>query len=91
MAGNLEQLLHRRINKPLGIGAPADGGAQEVGVIRREQLLGRCIGRQLHQTAAAAHKHLQRVGDLGQRQLLRPQVVVAGRLMAQIDHRVLQG
>ena len=58
---------------------------------RREQLLGRRVGRQLHQPAARAHEHLQRVGDLRQRQLFRPQVGVAGRLMAQVDHRVLQG
>ena len=72
------------------MGAPAAGGAGEVGVVCGEQLLGCRMCWQLHQPAVCAHEHLQRVGDFGQRQLLRPQVGIAGRLMAQIDHRVAQ-
>ena len=70
---------------------PAGGGAGKIGVVGSEQLFGGCVGWELHQPAVGTHKHLEGICDLRPQQLLRSEIGVAGRLVAQVDYLLAKG
>jgi hypothetical protein len=81
------QLARHVVDETAGVVHPAVGVGGEVGVVGREDLLRRDVGRQLHEQAAVADPDVERVGGLRLVELVGPQVALARRRHPQVDER----